>query len=116
MCSPSGPGPPGPILLAILASSLRRYPFHGRLILELVPAFYILIALGAERLGVARAGSGRLAYKVLLVVLMGYPCLMGASQIAFKFARDFNQHGDLHRNLFLHDDDPSPPVPLRRPM
>ena len=45
-----------PILLAMLASSMRRYPFHGRLILELVPAFYLLIALGTERLGDATAG------------------------------------------------------------
>ena len=40
-----------PILLAMIASAMRRYPFHGRLILELVPAFFLLIALGADRLG-----------------------------------------------------------------
>ena len=37
-----------PILLAMLAASMRRYPFHGRLILELVPAFFLLIGLGTR--------------------------------------------------------------------
>ena len=39
-----------PIALAMVASAMRRYPFHGRLILELVPAFFLLIAEGTERL------------------------------------------------------------------
>ena len=37
-----------PIVLAMVASAMERYPFHGRLILELVPAFFVLIAEGAE--------------------------------------------------------------------
>src|SRR5262249_51207769 len=44
-----------PILLAMFAASINRFPFHGRLILELVPALYILIALGTERLAGATA-------------------------------------------------------------
>ena len=35
-----------PIVLAMIASSMRRYPFHGRLILELVPAFLSLDRTG----------------------------------------------------------------------
>jgi hypothetical protein len=103
-----------PILLAMLASALHRYPFHGRLILELVPALYILIALGTERLGSASAVNGGLGYKVLLVVLIGYPCLVGVSHVALKSPRDFNQHGDLHKNRFLYDDEPLPNIPYRQ--
>jgi hypothetical protein len=97
-----------PILLAMFASSIRRYPFHGRLILELVPAFFLLIALGADSLGDATAGIGKLGYKVLLVVLMGYPCLMGVNQVVFRPARDFSRHGDLHRSVFLEYDEEFP--------
>jgi hypothetical protein len=90
-----------PILLAMIASAIRRYPFHGRLILELVPAFYLLIALGADRLGDATGGIGKLGYKVLLVLLLGYPCFFSVNQVVFRFARDFSPHGDLRRTIFI---------------
>jgi hypothetical protein len=102
-----------PILLALLASSIRRYPFHGRLILELVPALFLLIALGADRLGQATSGIGKLGYLVLLVVLMGYPCLMGVNYVVFRYARDYSPHGDLHRNVFLRYGDFTPGWPIR---
>jgi hypothetical protein len=97
-----------PILLAIFASSIGRYPFHGRLILELVPAFYLLIGLGAGRLcdGIERQSG--LGFKVLLVALLGYPCVTGLNQVAFHPPRDHNQYGDLHKNLFLQRDDRLP--------
>ena len=50
-----------PIALAMVASAMKRYPLHGRLILELVPAFFLLIAEGTERLrelGPSRAKLG----------------------------------------------------------
>jgi uncharacterized membrane protein len=90
-----------PIVLAMIASAIRRYPFHGRLILELVPAFFLLIALGADRLGDATGGIGKLGYKVLLVLLLGCPCVMGVNQVVFRFARDFSPHGDLRPTIFI---------------
>jgi hypothetical protein len=99
-----------PILLAMFASSIRRYPFHGRLILELVPAFYLLIGVGAQRLGNGTAGLSRLGYKVFLVVLLGYPCSMGVHKVVVRPAVSTNQHGDLHDNLFLESD---PTLPTR---
>lgn len=92
-----------PIILAMIASSIHLYPFHGRLILVLAPAFFVMIALGMERLTGERGGLG---YKILLVVVLGYPCLMGVYQPVFEPARNHNQHGDLHRNLFLSYDEP----------
>jgi hypothetical protein len=97
-----------PILLAMLASSIRRYPFHGRLILELVPALFLLIALGADRLGEATAGLGKLGFATVLIVLLGFPCLMGVNQVVFRFARDHSRHGDLRRNVFLQYDEEFP--------
>ena len=91
-----------PILLALFASSIRRYPFHGRLILELVPALFLLIAVGADRLGDSGGGAGALGYKLLLVLLLGYPCLNAVSHVAFRHARDFSPHGDLRRSVFLN--------------
>jgi hypothetical protein len=101
-----------PILLAIIGAAMRRYPFHGRLILELVPACYLLIGMGTERLRDGIAGLSPLGYKVILVLLLGYPCLMGVNQVVFKPARDQNQHGDLHQNLFLQAD-PNLPIVLQ---
>ena len=90
-----------PILLAMLASALNRYPFHGRLILELVPAFFLLMALGVESFAAKAPRGGQAAYKVLLIVLIGYPCLAGVNQAVFRPIRDGNRHGDLHTNLFI---------------
>jgi hypothetical protein len=97
-----------PILLAMVASSIRRYPFHGRLILELVPVLFLLIALGADRLGEATAGLGKLGFTTVLIVLLGYPCWMGVNQVVFQFARDYSRHGDLRRNVFLQYDEEFP--------
>ena len=43
-----------PILFALMASALRQYPFHGRLLVFLVPTVHLLVAEGAESL--ARGG------------------------------------------------------------
>ena len=90
-----------PIALAMVASAMKRYPFHGRLILELVPAFFLLIAQGTERLRELAAGRARLSYKAVLVVLLAYPCLASIYQVAGAARREFNRHGDLHKNLFI---------------
>jgi hypothetical protein len=106
-----------PIVLAMIASALRRYPFHGRLILELVPALYLLIGLGAHRVCDQIAGLSGLGKKVFLAALLGFPCLDGVNQSVLHPARDHNQHGDLHKNLFLQDDYSLPiqPYELIRP-
>ncbi len=38
-----------PMLFALVASGLRQYPFHGRLLLFLVPALHLVVAEGARR-------------------------------------------------------------------
>jgi hypothetical protein len=48
-----------PILFALLASLLKRYPFQGRLLLFSVPLFLLLIAAGLDALLRARPQLGR---------------------------------------------------------
>lgn len=103
-----------PIVLAMLASALRLYPFHGRLVLELLPAFFVLFGLGIERLRDGTSGLSRLGYTVLLVAIVGYPCFLGVSHALFLHLRDFNRYGDLHKNLFL-ESDPRLPIRLQQP-
>ncbi len=90
-----------PIALAMVASLLKRYSFHGRLILELVPALFLLIAEGTEVIHRMDSGRVKLVYKVVLVLLLAYPCLSGIYRATEKRDRDFNQHGDLRYNIFM---------------
>ncbi len=87
-----------PILLAVAAAGLRKYPLHGRLMIELVPPFYLMIAEGTR---VVRARLGRPAYVLVLVLLLAYPSLTTFYQNSAKRKRYFNEHGDLHDNRFL---------------
>lgn len=67
-----------PVVFALLASGLERYPFHSRLILFLAPGLLLLVAEGAEQVRRAIAAS-RPEYRrampiigALLVVLLVY--------------------------------------------
>ena len=90
-----------PIILAVAASAMKRYPFHGRLILELVPAFFLLIAQGTETVRGWEKGRIKLGYILVLVLLFAYPCLVAFENAASVPVRDFNRHGDLRKNLFI---------------
>jgi hypothetical protein len=106
----------GPVVLAVIASALRRYPIHGRLILELVPAFFLLFAEGAMLLVSHATGKGKLAGRAVLAVALAQPCVAGLYLLWDDPPRDHNQHGDLHKNQFLYDDVPpisNPTAPSR---
>ncbi len=87
-----------PAALALGAAAARRYPFHGRLILWLAPAFFALIAQG---LAEVRWRRGRAWLAFCLVLMLTYPVLDALHQAAPPLARDFNPHGDLRRNRFI---------------
>jgi hypothetical protein len=87
-----------PIMLAFCAAAGRKYPFHGRLLIELVPAFYLVIAEGADWL---RVRLGRPVFLAVLIVMLTYPSLSAIWESTGIRYRDFNIHGDLHRNRFM---------------
>jgi hypothetical protein len=60
----------GPVLVALLVSGLRIYPFQGRVLLYLVPIFVLLIAAGAARVQECLAQSLPLAGTAFLAVLL----------------------------------------------
>jgi hypothetical protein len=90
-----------PIALAMLASAMKRYPIHGRLILELVPSFFLLIAEGTELLRGPERGRIKLGYRLFLILLFTYPCLMAFQNAVSVPIRNFNIHGDLRKNIFM---------------
>jgi hypothetical protein len=87
-----------PVVLALIAAAMRRFPFHGRLILELMPAFFLMMAETAD---LVRARLGRIAYRVVLAVLLFYPCMSTLYELSAPRERYFNSHGDLHHNRFV---------------
>jgi hypothetical protein len=87
-----------PIALALIAAAIKKYPFHGRLILGLVPAFIFMIAAATDLL---RDRLGRRASIVVLTLLLFYPCWSTIYEATGTRIREFNSHGDLHRNRFI---------------
>jgi hypothetical protein len=61
----------GPLLLALAASGLRKYPFAGRLMMFAVPALLLMVGYGAAlvaaRVGGMVRGAGLIALAVLFV-------------------------------------------------
>lgn len=87
-----------PVAFALAASALRRYPFHGRLILWLAPAFFLGIAEGFQ---VLRRWGGRAVPIALATLLLLYPTLDALYQSSSPRPRGFQVHGDLRRNQFM---------------
>jgi hypothetical protein len=87
-----------PIVLAMIAAAMRRYPFHGRLILGLLPFVFIMLAEGADWF---RLRLGRWAFGIILALLLTYPCLNTLYQVSGTRPRYFNRYGDLHDNRFI---------------
>jgi hypothetical protein len=90
-----------PILLAMAASALKRYPLHGRLMLELVPSMFLLVAAGTDVVRTLDRTRMRLLYKAILILLLGYPCFSAVYEATGMRPRWFNAHGDLHDNIFM---------------
>lgn len=59
-----------PILFTLLASSLHMYPFHGRLILFLVPAMMIFIGEGMDRIFALASPKNRVVGVTLCLLLV----------------------------------------------
>lgn len=88
-----------PLLLVLLAAIAQVYPFHGRLVLFLLPALYLWMAEGIGLLG--DASGGGLAYRILLVAVFLWPVLEAVLRILAPPLREFSSFGDLRPNPFL---------------
>jgi hypothetical protein len=83
-----------PVAFALLASSLRLYPFHGRLVLFLAPIPLIAIAAGLDAVRESR-GRGWI-YLGLAAMVLVVPAAVSCGQvIARDDVHDF-RFGDLH--------------------
>ena len=103
-----------PLALAVIASALRKYPLHGRLVLELVPSFFLLIAEGTE--WIRQKNPARpWVYRTALILLLAYPLANGLIEGISRTPRSFDIHGDLRPNLFLHEH-LTPPTFSRKPV
>jgi hypothetical protein len=85
-----------PILLTLAASGLRKYPFHGRTILFLVPSILLLVA---EGVALVRRRVGLVAAVLLLAFLLCRPLLDAWDHLYQLRARGFDTHGDLRPDL-----------------
>jgi hypothetical protein len=92
-----------PLFLALVASALHQYPFHGRLLLYLVPTYLLLLAEGT-------AAIGRPTGWLVTLALGGFLLYGQAAEIAWQKliqhrARTFDSHGDLKNDLLDYLDD-----------
>ena len=90
-----------PLVFAMAASALHQYPFHGRLLIFLVPAVHMLVAEGAA--AVSRPGGWRLS-AVLGAFLLFQPAV---DALWYQFIQrlqhgSYDTHGDLRPDLLDH--------------
>lgn len=89
-----------PGFVTLLASYLQKYPFHGRLILFLAPAFLMLIAEGADR--IRRGSSSKFVRIGVLVAIFLPPAWVSTNSRLSPLYREYhNMIGD--RRPFTED-------------
>ena len=86
-----------PLVFALAASGLHQYPFHGRLLLALVPTFLLLLSEGV-------AAIGRRSGWLVTLTLAGCFLYGEAAEVFWHQAvqprmRPFDTHGDLKNDL-----------------
>lgn len=87
-----------PVAFAMAASAMRQYPFHGRLLIFLVPSVQMLVSQGA--VAIARPGGPRLtiALGAFLLVQPAYDAL--SHELGYPLNHEsFDSHGDLRPDL-----------------
>lgn len=87
----------GPLLFALAASGLHLYPFHGRLLIYLVPSFLLPMCEGMTAIG------GRFGRPCTLLLaglfLYGQATELVWEKAIVPRARTFDSHGDLKNDL-----------------
>jgi hypothetical protein len=88
----------GPILLTMAVSAMGRYPFHGRVLLFLVPTFLLPVAEGVAAVG---HRLGRWAMAALVVFLLLAPTGVALVRLGAGLHRSrvFDSHADQRYDL-----------------
>ncbi|WP_337177053.1 hypothetical protein [Paludisphaera sp.] len=88
-----------PLVVHLAVSALRQYPFHGRLILSLVPTYHLLLVEGMAAVGRWARPWATLA--LALVFLGGQAGDIFWNQFVMpkNRSRPFDTHGDLKNDL-----------------
>jgi hypothetical protein len=102
-----------PILFAIVASALRQYPFHGRLLIFLVPSIHLLVGEGAAFLGGWARAPLIFALGAFLLAQPARDAVFNRL-IANRAHVPFDTHGDLTHDLLDYLDYLKRPDPLRQ--
>lgn len=103
-----------PLVFALAASALRQYPFHGRLILALVPTYHLLLAEGIAAVG--RFTHLGATLFLAIVFIGGQASDIAWNQFVMSNSRNrpFDTHGDLKNDLLDYLDDHRRPKDERR--
>ncbi len=84
-----------PVIATVVATTFQLYPFHGRVILFLVPVPLIAIASGLDAVRTLPGRVARVLYFTLVGLVLVYPSLLALDQTTEqRWAQ--NTHGDLH--------------------
>ncbi|OJW24698.1 MAG: hypothetical protein BGO49_06575 [Planctomycetales bacterium 71-10] len=88
-----------PLAVHLAVSALRQYPFHGRLILSLVPTYHLLLVEGMAAVGRRTRPWATLALAVIF--LGGQAGDIAWEQVVMpkNRSRPFDTHGDLKNDL-----------------
>jgi hypothetical protein len=104
-----------PLLFGLAASGLHQYPFHGRLLLYLVPTYLMLLAEGI-------AAVGRPTGWLVTLTLAGFFLYGQTAELAWhtivRRSRGLDSHGDLKNDLLdylEYQRMPKVPRPIKAP-
>ena len=86
----------GPIALTMLASALHRYPFHGRVLIFLVPGLLLPVAEGIAAIG---RWKGPVVMGLLIAFLLVSAVWDASYFLDHAHYRVFDSHGDQRNDL-----------------
>lgn len=88
-----------PLAVHLAVSALRQYPFHGRLILSLVPTYHLLLCEGMAAVGRITRPWATTALALLFVGAQAGDVFWNQWVLPKNRSRPFDTHGDLKDDM-----------------